>query len=199
MNVQANPPISRSRAFVNKVVVNLAARFVTVAIVAVIAASGWAWYQLREPKCVSASVPNVVGLSGDQAKQSIEQVGLQAQIQYEPQAGPLDRGFGQNPEAATHVDCAFQTKVRVSVSSKLPMPNVEGLNQSTAVSRIQLETQRTPRIERVHHPEVSTGTVLSQHPRPGEQTTLDPLLLIAGNPDPVTTPVDSALRPNPTG
>jgi serine/threonine-protein kinase len=118
----------------------------------------------------TVEVPDVVGLTREQAEDDLAELELTAEVTEEPsdtvEAG---RVISQDPEAGTEVEESSSVELKVSTGvAQVTVPAVTGLSQAEA-ERILLDAGLTPGVESVEDDSVDPGVVLSQDPPANEQ------------------------------
>ena len=108
------------------------------------------------------TVPFVIGKSRDEAEQILSDAGLDPRFETRDSTEPKDTVIETNPNAATSVEAGSTVTVVLS-SGPVDVPNVVGLSQGTATSRLQNAGFRVSTTYDARTPSQS-GTVLRQDP-----------------------------------
>jgi len=157
------------------------------------AAGGWFLYtkiqdQLNDSKPVA--VPDVTRLQKDLAKAKIEEVGLSAQFQYEPdETVPSGQVSSQNPGPGTKI--SKTSTVTLVVSTGIPevtVPGVVGQDVTSAVAALA-QAGLEQHIKRIYSGQ-QQDTVTGQNPAAGDHVKKGSTVTInvSRGPKPVTLP-----------
>jgi beta-lactam-binding protein with PASTA domain/tRNA A-37 threonylcarbamoyl transferase component Bud32 len=117
-----------------------------------------------------STVPELVGLSVDQAEGELEAEGLVLGETTQEVSDEFGEGIisDQSPDAGDDVEDGSSVDVTVSSGSGLvTVPGVEGLDEATAVANIR-GADLVPSVERVPD-DVAAGIVISQNPDEGDE------------------------------
>lgn len=115
----------------------------------------------------SLTVPNVVGMTESQAKSTLESKGFViGTTWYTPSDRPVGEVVNQNPAAGTSKPAGSLVDLTVSQDDDDVIPNVVGLSQSAAESKLRSAGYRVGTVNRVED-SAPAGTVIRQSPTGG--------------------------------
>ncbi|MGI5819217.1 MAG: Stk1 family PASTA domain-containing Ser/Thr kinase [Armatimonadota bacterium] len=159
------PEENTARAALVGVGVGLLALLVIVAVVWLMRA---AFYPHSEPAVVA--VPNLIGLTQQQAREEIEERGLFvgdiSQEQLDNQ--PVGRVIRQSPEAGMRVQEGSTVDLVVNMGREdVSVPDVTGTRLDRAQSLLEAAGLTLGRVEEFFHATEPAGIVYDQQPRPG--------------------------------
>jgi serine/threonine-protein kinase len=155
------------------------------------------------PQPESAQVPDVVGLTKQEATEVLVEAYFTPSVESVPSADPLNQVVGQDPAAGSSVTAGGAVTIRVS-NGKIPtvkVPNVVGLTQGAASARLRalgFEVEVAFEDTSIRRQD---GRVLSQAPGAGVKLEEGyPIAIIIGRytPAPVEPPPPSP-SPSPQG
>lgn len=114
----------------------------------------------------SATVPQVVGLTKDEAIAAIEAEDLVAKVETQQSADiPIDQVISSNPPANSSV--AFQSTVTITVSagpSSINVPNVQGMSEADARAALEQAGLTLGAVTTSDSPSVPEGQVIRTEP-----------------------------------
>jgi serine/threonine-protein kinase len=135
-------------------------------------------------------VPDVAGLSLDEARIQFVESGLQAQVSARVHAGPAGQIVAQGAEPGTRLLKGTVVALVVSSGPKptlLRMPSVEGMPLEKAIVTLDEAGLRVEHVEEARGPDPQgRGGVLSQQPEPGSPVAKGSgiVVTVAGTPGP---------------
>lgn len=143
-------------------------------IIALIAAAavGFAIYTLTGGSKVT--VPDVTGMTQDQATTALENVGLTLEVSSEQYDSDVAAGdiISQTPSAGTSVSKGKTVKVVISKgANQVTVPSVIGMTETNAVSALENANLSVSEIKREYNDSYSSGVVYNVSP--GEGTKVD--------------------------
>lgn len=143
----------------------LAAAIVVMTIV-IVSILGYFYYSKEYAASAETTVPNIVGMKQDKAKEAVEAKKLKfVVVSKEKSDKPEGTVIKAMPEAGTKVK--VNSEVRVSVSSgeeKLTVPNVMGVDYNTARDIIQRSGLKVGNVSYEYSDNVQSGCIMRQNP-----------------------------------
>jgi serine/threonine-protein kinase len=120
----------------------------------------------RGPEQVT--VPDVTGLSRESAEARLRDEGLEAAVEEEESDEPEGDVISQNPAGGTEVPRGETVTITVSTGPpQVEVPDVVGLGEDQATSRLRSDNLEPVREERAVTDPEQDGVVLEQRPGPG--------------------------------
>lgn len=122
-------------------------------------------------------VPNVIGMTEEKAKETLNKKGLGCHVSYE-ESEKYDKGVvcDQKTEAGKEVD--KNTRIEIVVSSKkteeeIKIPNVSGMDESEAQRTLEAKGLKVGTSQFVYSGQVAEGEVIGTTPAAGTSVTAD--------------------------
>ncbi|MBN2177659.1 MAG: Stk1 family PASTA domain-containing Ser/Thr kinase [Demequinaceae bacterium] len=158
---------------------------------AVLTAVAFWWYTTAGPGAY-AKVPQVSGMTIEEATTVLTDLGLDAQfIQAFDDEVPIGRVVSTTPEEGGSVSKEGTVTVTVSLGPRMTeIPLIVGIDEGDARSQLTVLGFPEPDVTREYSDTVSTGDVISVDPEEGQTVRHDTLLtlVISNGPKPITFP-----------
>jgi serine/threonine-protein kinase len=116
-------------------------------------------------------VPDVIGMTADDARDEIEDAGLEFQQELQPNDAPKDEVFETDPEAGEEVDAGSVVTVFVSSGpDSIEMPDLTGRTQAEARNELVQRGFDAAKITTTteHSPDIPLDSVTKTEPPPGD-------------------------------
>lgn len=128
-----------------------------------------AWFAATNLFAESVPVPEVVGMTEEEAIQTLEDAGLGANVERRPHnRAPENEVFRQDPEPGEEIDEGNDVTIFVSEGvRRVEVPELVGLPLDEARERLREEGLRPGEVSRVPDDEAEEGTVVGQGVQPG--------------------------------
>ncbi|HVM35585.1 MAG TPA: Stk1 family PASTA domain-containing Ser/Thr kinase [Actinomycetota bacterium] len=136
-------------------------------------------------------VPNVVGMTEDEARERIEAANLNDAVERRPSRRPVGEVIGQDPEAGETLSEGETVTITVSSGPReTTVPNVVGEDEDTARQILDEARLRVGEVTEEPSTEVEVGLVISQDPDEGERVTVRSRvdLVVSSGPEAVLVP-----------
>ena len=115
-------------------------------------------------------VPDVVGLTEDEAVGRLEDRGLEADVREEPSKREEGEVFRQDPKAGERVEEGDAVTIFVSSGLRqVPVPDVVGMTLEEATAELEEGNLRVGAVDEIADEEAEPGEVLSQDPEADEE------------------------------
>lgn len=142
---------------------------IIIAILVIIGCGGVAFWTIFHDSGTVAA-PQLVGMSCNEAADTLEKLGLSAKIQKVDSMEAADTVVSQNVEPGTKLNSGDSLVLEISRGGKLAdVPDVRGLKQAEAVRRIEENGFRVAKTINVNDENHIPGTVLAQNPSSGQK------------------------------
>jgi eukaryotic-like serine/threonine-protein kinase len=136
-------------------------------------------------------VPNLKEKTVDEARDILEDVGLQADVVRENNRAPVNQVFDQDPNAGETVDEGDTVTLFVSDGRRqVTVPDLTGLNRDDAENVLREEGLRLGDVTREPNDEFEENQVIRQSPSAGADVDAGSRvdLVVSGGPEPTTVP-----------
>ncbi|HYN35622.1 MAG TPA: Stk1 family PASTA domain-containing Ser/Thr kinase [Actinomycetota bacterium] len=118
----------------------------------------------------TVEVPDVVGETQREAIATLEQAGLEPEVDKQPSEGPEGRVFEQNPAAGDEVEEGDTVTLLVSSGpQKVGVPDLTGLEKKDAEKELKDLNLKLGEETPQFSDEVPEGEIIDQDPQPGEK------------------------------